>query len=319
MAPAAANSAQKVLPTVDEALLKPYMAAGGLPENGSVKVYFNAEGEPAVPGKEGAVHKLKQVSYQLFAEAGVAVVAFNSPKTLHCMSPGLVMETMLILEHMRRDSAVRAVVWTGTGTKAFCSGAAMGGDQSYGVDQDVVKAYDKRGLVNDDIACTKLTKAFWDFPKPMIMAINGLAVGGGANMALANYGDVVFCSTNSKFMYPFARLGLTPELGSSQLIPFVVGMSKGKEMMFGADWFSAEEAVNWRLASAVCAPEELLPKAMAFAIKAAAVHPETARLIKKVMNSTLREKLDEVMKRENAVIMEAIDKSGSFLKGRSKM
>ena len=75
------------------------------------------------------------------------------------------------------------------------------------------------------------TIAFWDFPKPLIMAVNGLAVGGGANIALANHADLVVCSSKARFKYPFSTLGLTPELGSSMLIPFVVGMAKAKEIM----------------------------------------------------------------------------------------
>ena len=102
----------------------------------------------------------------------------------------------------------------------------------------VVDDYEKRKMTNQppsirppDMVMARQTIAFWDFPKPLIMAVNGLAVGGGANIALANYADMVICSTSARFKYPFSTLGLTPELGSSSLIPFVVGMAKAKEIM----------------------------------------------------------------------------------------
>jgi len=282
-------------------------------------VYMYAEGEAPVAGQENRRHQLKQISYNFLKEAGVALVAFNSVKTLHSMSPTLVMECMLILEHVKRDPDVRAVVWTATGTKAFCSGAAMGGDQKMHVDQDVIDAYAKRNMVNDDIACSKMTKAFWDCPKTIIMAVNGLAVGGGANIALANFGDIVFCSKNSRFMWPFGRLGLTPELGSSMVMPAVVGMAKAKELMMGGDWISAEDAVKFGLANGVHEPEQVLVHAVNFAAKVATTHPATARLMKQVLNATLREKLDEVMARESATIIDSISQAGSFIPLRSKL
>ena len=69
-----------------------------------------------------------------------------------------------------------------------------------------------------------MTLAFWDFPKPSIVAVNGLAVGGTANIALVNFHDLVFCSPEARFKYPFADLGFTPELGSSFMMPRVLQM-----------------------------------------------------------------------------------------------
>merc|ERR1712151_1157197 len=76
-----------------------------------------------------------------------------------------------------------------------------------------------------------LCLAFWDFPKISIAAVNGLAVGGGANMALCNFHDFVFCSEAAKFRYPFVSLGATPELSSSLLLPYLVGYVRAKELL----------------------------------------------------------------------------------------
>ena len=67
-----------------------------------------------------------------------------------------------------------------------------------------------------------------------------MAVGGGANMALAGYFDMVVCSSTAKFKYPFVDIGLTPELGSSLVLPIVMGLVRAKQVMYTGDWFSAQ-------------------------------------------------------------------------------
>ena len=69
-----------------------------------------------------------------------------------------------------------------------------------------------------------MTLTFWDFPNPSIVVVNGLALGGTANTALVNFHDLVFCSPEARFKYPFADLGFTPELGSSLMMPRVLKM-----------------------------------------------------------------------------------------------
>merc|ERR1719199_1984076 len=140
--------------------------------------------------------------------------------------------------------------------------------------------------------------AFWDFPKPSIAAINGLAVGGAANIAFANYHDLVICSTNARFMYPFPRLGFTPELGSSFMIPYQIGMARAKELMFLGDWISAEKAEAWGLVNAVVAPEQLMPEAMKLAERLVLFHPAPLKFAKKVLNDNMRAQLDSVLKVE---------------------
>ena len=158
----------------------------------------------------------------------------------------------------------------------------------------------------EDIALKCLTLRFWDFKKPSIVAVNGLAVGGAANFALANFHDLVLASSAARFKYPFADLGLTPELGSSYMMPMLTGMTNAKKMMMIGDWFSAEEAKAMGLVLEVTQPEDLVPRAIEMATTLAKKNPDALRLSKQVMNGHLRREMDRVMDTENATIKEAV-------------
>jgi enoyl-CoA hydratase/carnithine racemase len=129
-------------------------------------------------------------------------------------------------------------------------------------------------------------------------------------MALANCMDLVLCSTNARFMYPFSTLGITPEMGSSMLMPYLVGMAKAKEMMMLGRWFSAVDAVALGLANDVVAPDVLMPRAVAVAEELAGKQQAALSLAKRVMNHHLRQGLEEVLLLEAATIQEASQLTG---------
>jgi len=134
---------------------------------------------------------------------------------------------------------------------------------------------------------------FWDFPKPSIVAVNGLAVGGAANICLANCHDLILASEEAKFMYPFAKLGITPEMGSSFLMPLLVGPTKAKRMMMLGEWLSAKDALDMNLVLEVLPAQELMPKAMAMAKTLAANKNQFALgLNKRLMNRHLRQYME---------------------------
>ena len=112
---------------------------------------------------------------------------YNTPENLNCLSPSLTSETFLILEHAARDDGCKVLIWTGAGDRAFSSGAALKGEGEHfenHVPSHVIKDYGARGMFTQapniqppDMVMARQTVAFWDFPKPIIMAVNGLAVG----------------------------------------------------------------------------------------------------------------------------------------------
>lgn len=252
---------------------------------------------------------LVSMTYTLDRATGVAVAAYNTPQNLHALTHTQRVETFFVLEHAKLDEDVRALLWTGTGTRAFGAGADL---KDFGVSKLVLpdgveEAYAERNLWPDNtFTLANQVRAFWDFPKPLVIAVNGMAVGGAANIALMNFGDLVVCSTNAKFMYPFAKLGFTPELGSSLVMPYVVGLVRTKEMMMLGDWFSADKALEWGLVNAVVAPEELMAHALDLARRLAENHPENMRLMKAAINGPLRQQLDAALVAESAAVQESM-------------
>ena len=275
----------------------------------------------------------------------------------------------MVLEHCKLDPRVRCLILTGNGrafnvgmslkgpgpvssaegTVCVCVCVCLSGNMLLSaVDKrvafvpqvhlpaDAAAAYAERNLAPDKSAVLKRqTLAFWDFPKPVVIAVkatavsassrstapcasctriqlgdvstqvNGLAVGPGANIALMNHGDYVICSTRARFMYPMAKLKITPELGSSFLLPYQVGLAKAKELFMLGDWFDAEEARRVGLANAVCEPEELMARASAVAERLAKNDPKNMKMMKDLMNAPLRRNLDLVLDMESRYELES--------------
>eukprot|EP00040_Diaphanoeca_grandis_P014079 m.71219 g.71219 ORF g.71219 m.71219 type:complete len:304 (+) comp24328_c0_seq2:26-937(+) len=259
--------------------------------NGSVLLHHGPE--------KGRKYALKSIAYFEFPD-GVAVAAYNTPKNLHALTQNQQMEHFLILEQAQKNPDIKVLVWTATGTRAFNAGAALRGEFTIQLPKHTTKAYSEVNMspIKGDFVLARLTKAFWDFPKPLIMAVNGLAVGGGANIALANFADIVIASTNARFMYPFSKIGFTPELGSSLMIPFVTGMTQAKRILMAGEWFSAEEAKTLGLVTKVHSAETLFSEAILLARELASRKQGTLREMKKLLNAPLRQQLDHILDEE---------------------
>uniref|UniRef100_A0A7S2II77 3-hydroxyisobutyryl-CoA hydrolase n=1 Tax=Zooxanthella nutricula TaxID=1333877 RepID=A0A7S2II77_9DINO len=278
------------------------MAEGGAelglrPQGCFIKLYCDDQEEP---------YELHSISYKLHP-TGVAVCTFNTPKNMNCLTNNQQWETFALLEHMARDDDVRVAVWTGAG-KAFNAGADLKGDQTLMVPEHVREKMRARGMgpVPGDFVLKPQTLAFWDFPKPSVVAVNGMAIGGAANMALANFHDFVLCSTEARFMFPFPKLGFTPELGSSFVMPYLVGMARAKELFFLSDWLPADRAKEMGLVNRVVAPEALMSEAMAVAEQLSSKHPAALHHAKRIVNHHLRKRLEEVLDEELGTIRESL-------------
>ncbi|CAE7269741.1 echA12, partial [Symbiodinium pilosum] len=146
------------------------------------------------------------------------------------MSLNLAQEVSLLLEHVKRDDRCKVIVWTGAG-RAFSAGGNFT-DPNTTVPEEVYEGYVKAGLAVrlPDISLAGSTRAMIKLPKISIAAVNGMAVGGGVNMAFV-WQDYAFVSQDAVFRYPFGELGLVPELGSSVLLPKLIGSLRAKQLM----------------------------------------------------------------------------------------
>jgi len=209
----------------------------------------------------------------------VAVVRFNRPEVRNALNGEVRMLLDEIFTALAADDAVRAVVLTGS-EKVFAAGA----DIQEQADRDVVgaiKAY--------------TTTAIADFPKPVIAAVNGWALGGGCEFALQC--DFIIASDRARFGQPEINLGLIPGAGGSQRLPRVVGRLNASYMLLTGSFINAEQALRMGLVAEVV-DGDALPRALELAELVAAKAPLAARQIKSVIRHGLDAPLEAGLRLE---------------------
>jgi len=182
----------------------------------------------------------------LHVENKVAKLVVNRPKKLNALNRATLEEIHEALKNCRTNEAVKVVVITGAGEKAFVAGADIAEFSNYTVSEGKDLAAKGQELVFDYIA---------NFPKPVIAAVNGFALGGGLELAMAAHFRVA--STNAKLGLPETSLGVIPGYGGTQRLPQLVGKGRAMEMIMTAKMISAEEALSYGLVNHVCALDEL--------------------------------------------------------------
>jgi enoyl-CoA hydratase len=201
----------------------------------------------------------------------VAVVTINRPQKLNALDDPTIAELDGCIASLADDDAVGAIVLTGAGEKAFVAGADIQGLSRQGV------------LDGRDNARTgqALTLRIEESPKPVLAAINGFALGGGLELALAC--DLRFCSTNSKLGLPEVGLGIIPGYGGTQRLPRLLGQGLALQLILTGDPITAEEAHRIGLVNGVFAPAELLPAVKAVAARIVSRGPLAVALAKQAV------------------------------------
>lgn len=193
---------------------------------------------------------------------GIATITLNRPEKMNAYTRTMGEEIMAAMDDIDADDAIRAVIFTGSGEKAFCAGADLtpeGGGQVFSSGDSVDSLSDTR--VRDGGGL--LTLRLFESKKPLISACNGVAVGVGATMQLAM--DIRLASSTARYGFVFARRGIVPEAASSWFLPRIVGISQALEWCYTGRIFDAEEAKAGGLVRSVHAPEDLLHAAQALA------------------------------------------------------
>jgi 2-(1,2-epoxy-1,2-dihydrophenyl)acetyl-CoA isomerase len=220
---------------------------------------------------------------------GVMCVTLNRPQRLNAMSHALIAAVNDAVDRARDEAAVRCVLLTGTG-RGFCAGAdlAGGGPGDAGADgkPDVGTAMDR--LFNPMIRRIRA------LPKPVIAAVNGVAAGGGANLALA--ADIVIAARSARFDQAFVRISLIPDLGGTWFLPHNVGDARARALAMLGTSVPAEQAERMGMIWQVVDDAALLDEARGLAKRMAAGPTLSYAAIKRAMNeagtNTLSQQLD---------------------------
>lgn len=218
-------------------------------------------------------------------EGSVAVITINRPKQLNALNATVFNELMRAFDTLEADLAVRAVIITGSGEKAFIAGADIGELNALADEKDAARKARDGHRITDRLEHSRL---------PVIMAINGFALGGGLELAMA--GDIRIASTNAKLGQPEVNLGIIAGFGGTQRLPRLVGQGLASYLLLTGEPISAEEAKQANLVEKVVPADQLLIEAKRIASVIASKAPlaiaATKRAIHKGMQTDLHAALE---------------------------
>jgi enoyl-CoA hydratase len=184
-------------------------------------------------------------------EDGILTITINRPDKLNALNKTVFQELDKVIDEVYEDNQIKSVIITGAGNKAFVAGADI--TEFTSLSKEDAIALSKNGQ--------RIFSKIENCPKPVIAAINGFALGGGCELAMACHFRL--CSDNAKFGQPEVNLGLIPGFGATQRLTQLIGKGKSMELQMTANIIDAQEALQLKLVNYVVAQEELLLKANA--------------------------------------------------------
>ncbi len=205
-------------------------------------------------------------------DGGVATITINRPKALNALNPATLDELMRCAGEVRDGGAVRALVITGAGEKAFGAGADIAAMVTMSAIEG--RAFARRGQA--------VMQAIEDLPFPVIAAVNGFALGGGLELALSC--DLIVAAESAKFGQPEINLGIIPGFGGTQRLARRVGIGPARLMIYSGDMINADEALRLGLVNRVVAPGELQREARKLADSLVAKAPVALQQAKAAIN-----------------------------------
>ena len=235
-----------------------------------------------------------------------AIVKLNDPKTLNAISPRMIGGLSQALTHIEAaEPAFRCTVITGTG-RGFCSGANL---TTTGPD-DILKQGDLGQALRD--CYYPVLRQMREFRMPLLMAVNGPALGFGLSLALM--GDMILAARSAFFQLTFSRIGLVPDGGAPWLLPRIVGMARTKELVILAERLPAGKALEWGLINQVHDDDGLMPAAMALAQELTERPTATLSLIRRAYWDSLDNSFEKQLELEASLQTQA-GRTGDFVEG----
>lgn len=221
---------------------------------------------------------MEYILYETREQIGLLTV--NRPKALNALNSVVLSELSELLDEIAKSN-IRCLIVTGAGEKAFVAGA----------DIAEMKDLDSTGAKGFSIAGNAVMNKLEQLPMPTIAAVNGYALGGGCELALAC--DIRIASEQAVFSLPEVSLGVLPGYGGIQRLIRILGLPKAKELVFTCDRLGATDAQSLGLVNKVAPKEELLESAFLMARKIAGNAPFAVREAKRVSNCSIGLNLDE--------------------------
>jgi enoyl-CoA hydratase len=212
----------------------------------------------------------KTLTYE--KKENIGFLTINRPEKLNAISNELISELKKLLDEIENDEEMRVLIITGAGDKAFVAGA----DIKELVDRDASQG---RRVSKER---QEIFSRIENLPVPVIAAVNGYALGGGLELALAC--SIRICSEKAQFGAPEVKLGIIPGDGGTQRLPRLVGLGRAMELILTGDFIDAQEAYRIGLVNKVLPQEELMDKATELATKIASRPPLAVRFAKEAVN-----------------------------------
>ncbi len=241
----------------------------------------------------------------------ILIVTINREKALNALNKETVLELQQLFSNYWSDTSVKGVIITGAGEKAFVAGA----------DIPELAELNVQGGAETMARGQYLMKTIQNFPKPVIAAINGFALGGGCELAMAC--DIRLASEKAKFGQPEVNLGIIPGYGGTQRLSRLVGRGKATQLIMTGQIIKADEAYRIGLVDEIYSPDELMDKALEMAKLIASKAPLAVAAAKECINRGLDVSLTagcDLEKANFAMLCESADKKegmGAFMEKRT--
>jgi enoyl-CoA hydratase/carnithine racemase len=224
------------------------------------------------------------------------LITFNRPDRANAFNEELYHASADALRAAAEDDAIGAVVLTGAGA-TFCAGTDLTEMAEAVPDGTAAERPDRTGF-------PAFVDTLQDFPKPLLAAVNGAAVGLGLTM-LAHC-DLVLVSERARLLAPFTNMGVAPEAASSYLLPRRMGRQRASLSLFTSEWISAGDAVATGLAVQQCSPDDLVPEALALAARIASKSLPSLMATKRLLLDAEREGIARARRLENEAFAELL-------------
>ena len=214
-------------------------------------------------------------------EGGIATIIVNRPKAMNALNSDVLAELAQVIEEIKKDDGVKVVIITGSGNRAFVAGADIAGFLK--MDETALKDFGTAGK--------SVFNNIERMSKPVIAALNGMALGGGLELAMACH--IRVASEGAVFGLPEAGLGLIPGFAGTQRLPRIIGKAKAIEMLVTGDNISVEEALTLRLVNKVVPLAELRETCVKMAKKIMTKAPLAVRYCLEAANEGFEESFDK--------------------------